>query len=149
MKRNLVALVCGVLFSIGLGVAGMTSPDKVKGFLDVTGAWDPSLAFVMGGAVGVCFIAFRFVLRRPAPVLGERFHLPPTGRVEPRLLVGAVIFGVGWGLSGYCPGPAVTSLATGEPVVFVFVGAMLAGMALQGVFARASSAESDRVAAPS
>jgi uncharacterized membrane protein YedE/YeeE len=142
MKRNLVALLSGVLFSIGLGVAGMTRPDKVKGFLDPTGAWDPSLAFVMAGAVGFCFMAFRLVLRRRAPVLDERFHLPPSGRLELRLLLGAVIFGIGWGLSGYCPGPAVTSLATGQPVVFVFVGAMLAGMALQGLFAGSPAAAS-------
>ncbi len=128
--KVLVAFVTGVVFAMGLALAGMTQPSKVVGFLDFSGAWDASLAFVMGGAVLVNLVAYRLSLRRRRPVLDTHFHLPSRDRLEWRLVVGSVLFGVGWGLSGYCPGPAVASVTTGGVGVLSFVGAMLAGMAL-------------------
>lgn len=128
--RTLVALFSGVVFGIGLAVSGMINPAKVIGFLDFAGAWDPTLAFVMGGALLVSIPAFRLILTRPRPVLDEAFDLPKNTSLDGRLLGGAALFGVGWGLSGFCPGPAVAALASGLPSVFVFVAAMVAGMAL-------------------
>jgi uncharacterized membrane protein YedE/YeeE len=122
-----IALVCGICFGAGLLLSGMTRPEKVLGFLDVFGAWDPSLAFVMIGAIGVHAVASRWARTRPAPVLASKWSLPPVGRPDAKLIVGAAVFGVGWGLSGYCPGPAVVSLASGALPVVAFVGAMLAG----------------------
>lgn len=130
MRALVAAFTAGVVFAIGLSVAGMTLPSKVIGFLDVTGNWDPSLGFVMGGAVGVYAVAARLILRRPAPILEPRFELPTRKDIDARLLVGAAIFGVGWGLSGYCPGPAVVGLAKGALPTAIFVGAMLLGMLL-------------------
>jgi len=126
----LVALFSGVLFGLGLVVSGMVNPAKVLGFLDVAGDWDPTLAFVMGGALLVAVPAFRVILKRPRPVLAEEFDLPAKKDLDARLLAGSALFGVGWGLAGFCPGPAVTALASGLAPVFVFVAAMVAGMAL-------------------
>lgn len=133
MKRNLAALLAGLLFGLGLAVAQMTSPLKVLAFLDIFGNWDPSLAFVMGGAVTVTLIGFRFVLRQPAPLFDTQFHLPTRRDLDRNLLLGAALFGTGWGIAGYCPGPVVAALAFGslEPVLFVV--AMLAGAQLQRV----------------
>jgi len=118
----------GLLFAIGLAVSGMTQPAKVIGFLDFFGNWDPALLFVMGGAVVVNGIALRFILRRPKPVFGQAFQLPTRKDLDARLIGGAALFGIGWGLGGYCPGPALVSLpALGTPVL-VFVAAMLVGM---------------------
>jgi len=128
----LLAFVFGVIFAVGLGLAGMTHPSKVIGFLDITGHWDPTLAFVMGGAVVVGLLLFPRILRRQAPVLAARFVLPEKPHIDTPLLAGAAIFGVGWGLSGYCPGPAVVSLVTGAPPVLVFVICMAAGLVLGG-----------------
>jgi hypothetical protein len=125
--RGLAAFFSGLAFALGLGVAGMTQPAKVVGFLDVAGRWDPSLALVMGGAVLVTLVAFAVILRRRAPLLARRFDLPTQTRVDRPLVIGAVIFGLGWGLSGVCPGPALVSLATLTPASLVFVGAMLVG----------------------
>lgn len=125
--RALAAFVSGLAFALGLGLSGMTQPAKVIGFLDVAGRWDPSLALVMGGAVLVMLVAFAFVLRRRAPVLAPSFDLPTQTRIDRPLVVGAVVFGVGWGLSGVCPGPALVSIATLSPASLVFVAAMLAG----------------------
>lgn len=111
-------------------MAGMTQPAKIIGFLDVAGAWDPSLLFVMGGAVALGLVAFPLVLKRPSPVFGERFALPDKAGIDRSLLAGAALFGVGWGLSGYCPGPALVSLVTLNSSVFVFVAFMLAGLGL-------------------
>ena len=130
MAKMLVALLSGVLFGLGLVVSGMANPAKVIGFLDITGDWDPTLAFVMGGAILAAAPAFRFILKRPRPVLAEEFDLPTKKSVDARLLGGSALFGVGWGLAGFCPGPAVTALASGLAPVFVFVAAMVAGMAL-------------------
>ena len=128
--RLLVALFSGVLFGLGLVVSGMVNPVKVLGFLDVAGDWDPTLAFFMGGALLVAVPAFRVILKRPRPVLAEEFDLPAKKDLDARLLAGSALFGVGWGLAGFCPGPAVTALASGLAPAFVFVAAMVAGMAL-------------------
>ena len=126
----LVALFAGALFGLGLAVSGMTNPAKVIGFLDFAGGWDPTLAFVMGGALLVTIPAFRLILGRPRPILADGFALPAKSTLDARLLGGAALFGVGWGLSGFCPGPAVVALVTGLTPVFAFVAAMVAGMVL-------------------
>jgi len=124
----LVNFLIGLLFGIGLVVSGMADPAKVLNFLDLFGTWDPSLAFVMGGAVLVAFVGYRLVLQRPAPLLADRFHLPPARDIDARLLTGASVFGIGWGLGGFCPGPALTALSLGAAGTLVFVPAMFAGM---------------------
>lgn len=126
----LSALLCGWLFAMGLGLSGMTRPSKIQGFLDVTGTFDPTLLLVMGGAVAVGLMTFPAVLRQPAPILGGRFLISEKTRIDFRLLGGAALFGVGWGLVGYCPGPAVMSLVALNPLVWIFVLAMLAGLRL-------------------
>jgi len=124
----LVNLALGLLFGLGLVISGMADPAKVLNFLDLTGTWDPSLAFVMGGAVIVAFLGYRLVLERPAPVAATRFHLPTAKGIDERVVIGPAVFGVGWGLSGFCPGPALTGLGLGAPGTLVFVPAMLIGM---------------------
>lgn len=124
----LVAFVSGLVFAVGLAVAGMTQPQKVVGFLDVAGAWDPSLALVMGAGVLVFGAAHAVTRRRAAPLFGGAFPPPPSPVIDARLLAGAVIFGVGWGLSGFCPGPAIVAVAAGAKPALVFVPAMAAGM---------------------
>lgn len=128
MIRWLTLFVSGALFGTGLLVSGMTSPAKVVGFLDVTGDWDPSLALVMAGAVGVHFVLHRLVLRERPPLLAGDLHVPSRNDIDVRLLAGAGLFGLGWGLAGYCPGPAVVALAGGASNAWVFVPAMLGGM---------------------
>lgn len=123
---SVVALAAGLLFGAGLVVGGMTSPDKVRAFLDFTGAWDPTLVFVMGGAVLVHTVAYWLVKGRPSPVLADAFQIPSRRDVDAKLLLGAAIFGLGWGLGGYCPGPAITSLPGGGISASAFVVAMLA-----------------------
>ncbi len=135
MDRKLVALVSGIVFGIGLSVSQMINPAKIQGFLDVAGAWDPSLAFVMGGAVAVTLVTFRFILGQPAPRLAAGFQVPTAAGIDGRLLGGGALFGVGWGLSGFCPGPAVAALSLGDGKIAVFVLAMLAGMTLHGYLA--------------
>ncbi|MBA2662213.1 MAG: YeeE/YedE family protein [Bradymonadaceae bacterium] len=130
MKGQVVAFAAGVVFSVGLGISGMTQPSKVIGFLDFLGNWDPSLAFVMGGAVMVNLIFHRLIMRRQSPLLGAKFHLPTNNAITARVIVGSALFGIGWGLGGFCPGPALTSLVTGAVPVLVFVGSMVAGMYL-------------------
>ena len=125
--RSLAPLVAGAVFSAGLGISGMTRPSKVIGFLDLFGRWDASLALVMGSAVSIGLVAFRRILRRPAPLLASRFVLPAAGAVDLDLLLGAVLFGIGWGVSGLCPGPALTALVTGAPGFLLFVATMAAG----------------------
>ena len=135
----LVNLGLGLLFGLGLVVSGMSDPAKVLNFLDLFGTFDPSLAFVMGGAVIVAFLGFRFTLRRPAPLLAGRFQLPTRTDIDARLIVGPALFGIGWGLGGFCPGPAFTGLGLGASGTLVFVGAMLAGMgAAHALAARAA-----------
>ena len=130
MLKMLVNLFAGVLFGLGLAVSGMVDPQKVIGFLDVAGHSDPTLAFVMGGALLVAIPTFRLIFRRSRPVLADDFDLPSKDSLDASLLGGAALFGVGWGLSGFCPGPSVTALASGLVPVFAFVAAMIAGMAL-------------------
>jgi uncharacterized membrane protein YedE/YeeE len=122
--------LAGLLFGLGLIVSGMTDPSKIIGFLDIAGAWDPSLAFVMGGAVLVGLVAFRFARRRTASFLGGAMHLPSARQIDRPLIIGSLAFGVGWGLAGYCPGPAVVAFGAGQEQAVVFVVAMIAGMAL-------------------
>ena len=131
MYRTIVALFAGALFGVGLAVSGMADPRKVLGFLDVAGgaSWDPTLAFVMGGALLVTVPAFRLILKRPRPVFAHGFALSTKSALDARLIGGAALFGVGWGLSGFCPGPAVAALSTGLAPVLAFVAAMLLGMA--------------------
>ena len=128
--RNMIALLCGLVFGIGLSVSGMTDTAKVLGFLDVFGNWVPDLAFVMGGAVCVTLLAFPLVLRRGKPLLSASFSLPVSKAIDSRLLGGAAIFGIGWGIYGYCPGPALCALLYLDWKTAVFVTAMLIGMAL-------------------
>ena len=130
-RKLLPPLVSGALFGAGLTLSGMTDPARVRGFLDLFGNWDPTLAFVMGGAVLVMAIAWRIRNRMIAPVFAERFSLPDRTDLDPRLIAGSVLFGIGWGIAGLCPGPAVASLALSPLTVLPFVLAMLAGMALQ------------------
>lgn len=124
------ALVSGASFGAGLAASGMTDPGKVLAFLDLFGAWDPSLMFVMGGAVLVTVVTFRFVLARATPVFAQRFHLPTRTHIDTPLLVGAAIFGIGWGLIGYCPGPAIAALAYLDPRIPVLLLAIGAGAVL-------------------
>ena len=127
MARILSALALGAIFGVGLTVSQMVNPAKVLGFLDVTGAWDPSLAFVMGGALLVTTPAFAWAQGRRAPLLASTFALPTRTDLDGRLVGGAVLFGVGWGLAGFCPGPAIASLGLGVPATYPFVAAMIAG----------------------
>lgn len=124
-----VNLLLGLMFGVGLVLSGMADPAKVLNFLDLFGSWDPSLAFVMAGAIAVAFFGFRLVMRRPKPIAASTFQLPTRRDIDGRLLAGAAIFGAGWGLGGFCPGPALTSLGLAEPGTLVFVPAMLVGMA--------------------
>jgi len=126
--EQVIALVSGIAFGVGLAVSGMTRPQKVIGFLDVTGDWDASLLFVMMSAVAVHFLAYRLVERRRAPICGESFRISSRRDVDRKLLFGAAVFGVGWGLGGYCPGPGVVSLGAGAASALVFVATMLLGM---------------------
>ncbi|MBD8628500.1 YeeE/YedE family protein [Oxalobacteraceae sp. CFBP 8753] len=128
--RILMALITGLVFGIGLIVSGMTNPAKVLGFLDLAGRWDPSLALVMAGAILVALPAFRVAARRRQSLLGEPMHLPTATRIDRRLVLGSLAFGSGWGLAGFCPGPALASLATGAVQPLIFCAAMLAGMGI-------------------
>lgn len=132
----LMPFLSGLLFGLGLLVSGMADPAKVLNFLDVAGHWDPSLAFVMGGAVLVTAIGYHVVLGRPRPLLDTRFHVPTARNIDARIIIGPAIFGLGWGLSGICPGPALTSLSLGAPGILVFLAAMFAGMTLARWLAR-------------
>jgi len=126
----LSTLFAGLIFGIGLILSGMANPTKVQNFLDIFGTWDPSLAFVMGAAILVAAPGFWFVRKRTTPFFHDTFHLPIRKNIDARLVTGAAIFGIGWGLGGLCPGPAVTSLPFTTPGVFIFVPAMLVGMTL-------------------
>ncbi len=129
-KPDLVAACSGTLFGTGLVISGMADPQKVQNFLDLTGTWDPTLAFVMGGALLVAMPAFTLVLRRRGPMLGGSFQLPSRKDIDLRLLAGAALFGIGWGLSGYCPGPAIASLASWRLNAVLIVLAMVGGALL-------------------
>lgn len=128
MQRILLAGLIGLIFGSGIALSGMANPAKVLNFFDLAGTWDPSLAFVMGGALLVTAIGYRFVLKREKPVLEGRFHLPTSRKLDLPLLGGSAVFGVGWGISGFCPGGAIPALGLGEASAWAFVGAMLAGI---------------------
>jgi hypothetical protein len=134
-----IAFIVGLVFGIGLILAGMTDPSKVLGFLDLAGDWDPSLALVMGGAVVVGLAGFQVAARRRRTLLGDAMRLPTATRIDRRLVLGSLAFGAGWGLAGFCPGPALASLATGGARVLLFTGAMLAGMIVYELLERARS----------
>lgn len=128
MMQKFIPLLAGVIFGIGLAISGMTQPQKVIGFLDLFGNWDPTLLFVMVGAIAVHFIGYKIILKRRSPLFDTQFHMPTRSDINPRLLGGAAIFGIGWGLGGYCPGPAVTSITTGWSTVSTFIIFMIVGM---------------------
>lgn len=127
LAQNLVALGAGLLFGLGLAVSQMIDPQRVIGFLDLAGQWDPTLAFVMGGAVATTLITFRLVLKQPAPLFGSKFWVPTRNDIDRPLVMGAALFGIGWGLGGYCPGPAIASLGLGAANPVLFLVAMIAG----------------------
>jgi len=127
MKHNLIALLCGMIFGIGLSLSHMINPDKVLNFLDITGNWDPSLIFVMLGALPVAIVSFKWILKRPTPILAENFQLSRKMLVDKSLMLGASIFGIGWGMSGYCPGPAVTGLGLLSLESVIMVAAIYLG----------------------
>lgn len=133
---NLNAFLVGLLFGLGLIISGMTDPSKVIGFLDLAGTWDPSLAFVMGGAVLIGAAAFTVAKKRQRSLLGAPMQLSSVTGLDKGLLIGSLVFGIGWGLSGFCPGPAVVSAAAGQPKALIFVASMLAGMALYNMIER-------------
>lgn len=129
-----VALAAGGIFGFGLSLSGMLNPVNVQGFLDIFGAWDPRLAFVLGGAVMVAFIGVQIAKRMQHPVFAETFHMPTNRRIDKPLILGSALFGLGWGIGGFCPGPAIASLSLGLPQSILFVVAMLVGMAFHDAF---------------
>ncbi|WP_315127638.1 DUF6691 family protein [Comamonas antarctica] len=135
----IASLLAGLVFGLGLLMSGMANPAKVLGFLDLAGHWDPSLAFVMGGAIAVGVVAFALAGRRTASLLGAEMRLPSARHVDRRLVAGSVLFGIGWGIAGFCPGPGLVSLGMGEVKALVFVAAMLAGMGVFELFERLAS----------
>ena len=135
------SLLAGLVFGVGLIVSGMANPAKVLGFLDLTGAWDPSLALVMAGAIGVSFFAFLFAKKRTLSLIGADMKLPAGRTIDRRLLIGSTLFGIGWGVAGFCPGPGLVALGLGEVKALIFVAAMLAGMALFELFEKRRSTE--------
>jgi uncharacterized membrane protein YedE/YeeE len=136
VKAHFAAFGAGSLFGVGLAISGMTKPSKVTGFLDVAGRWDPSLGLVMAGAVVVTFIAYRLIGRRASPIFDAKFHLPTRKDVDRRLILGATLFGVGWGLGGFCPGPGLVAGAAGVTAAIVFVAGMTIGILLEHAVAR-------------
>jgi len=128
--RLIATYLIGLVFGVGISISGMANPAKVLNFFDFAGTWDPSLIFVMGGALVVTFLGYRLVLPRGAPLLGEKFHLPGRSELDARLIGGSALFGLGWGLAGFCPGGALPALGTGRWEVALFVVCLLAGIAL-------------------
>ncbi len=126
--RYILTYLIGLIFGVGIILGGMANPAKVLNFFDIAGTWDPSLAFVMGGALGVTALGYRFVLKRPAPAMADVFHLPTLRSIDARLIGGSIAFGVGWGLAGFCPGGALPAVGTLHPAVLTFTVAMIAGI---------------------
>lgn len=151
MKTFLAVFMSALLFGLALGVSGMTLPEKVIGFLDVTGRWDPSLMAVMVGAILVHSIFYRLIVKRPSPLLESKFQIPTRKDIDWKLILGASIFGAGWGLGGFCPGPAVVSLVTGEMSIVIFFASMIAGIFAYKLFdkqvflSRSANTRSNRV----
>ena len=141
MITNIAALLSGLIFGLGLILSGMGNPAKVQNFLDFFGQWDPSLALVMGGAIAVGLIAFSWAKRRKTALLGDAMQLPTSTVINRQLLTGSALFGIGWGLAGFCPGPALMNLSTLTPQVWLFVAAMLAGMWAQHLWAARTAAK--------
>ncbi len=139
MKQTVAALICGLIFGAGIVLSGMANPAKVLNFFDIFGTWDPSLACVMGGALVVTALGYRFVLRQPAPMLDARFHLPTKRKLDVPLLGGAALFGVGWGIAGFCPGGSIPALGLGKLDALIFVVAMVIGIALARLFSQISA----------
>lgn len=137
--RLVGSFLAGFVFALGLGLSRMTHPERVIGFLDFAGAWNPSLGFVMAGAVVVYAALYRVVIRRSAPLFAPSFSVPTRRDLDPKLIAGSALFGIGWGLGGFCPGPSIVALLSGNPAVFVFVASMLAGMAAFELRARAGA----------
>ena len=142
--RLISAWAIGLIFGLGISLSGMANPAKVLNFFDIAGSWDPSLAFVMGGALATTFLGYRLIFRRPAPVLDAKFHLPTAMALDARLIGGSAVFGIGWGISGFCPGGALPALGTGAADVFAFVAALVAGILIANAL---KSAQSQRSAA--
>ena len=136
MNRLVSAFIGGLIFALGLGISGMTDANKVIGFLNLAGKWDPSLAFVMLGAIGVHLLFYRMIVRRRSPLFSEKFHIPTRRDMNPKLIMGAALFGAGWGAGGFCPGPGLVSLTGFGLEAFVFVSFMLVGMIFQKVVQR-------------
>ncbi len=126
--RNIISLVVGLIFAIGLGISGMTQVHIVRGFLDITGDWNINLIGVMAGAIGVHSLLFFLIKKRQSPLLDSKFHLPTKKDIDRKLLIGAALFGIGWGWAGICPGPGIVSLVSGNVNILIFVGSMLIGM---------------------
>lgn len=137
--QRLMSFVAGLVFGLGLIVAGMVDPAKVLAFLDLAGRWDPSLALVIAGAVGVAAIGFAVARRRTVSLLGLPIRMPMQSRIDPKLVIGSLLFGAGWGLAGFCPGPALVALGAGQWKAAVFVLAMLAGMGIHALLVRRAS----------
>jgi hypothetical protein len=134
--RVISAYLIGLVFGLGISISGMADPAKVLNFFDLAGSWDPSLIFVMGGALIVTFIGYRFVLRQPSPLLEQSFVLPKSKRLDLRLFGGSAVFGIGWGIAGFCPGGVLPVIGTGRPDVLTFVAALIAGMLAVRIFNR-------------
>jgi uncharacterized membrane protein YedE/YeeE len=126
--KLIAAYAIGLVFGLGIAISGMANPAKVLNFFDLAGSWDPSLAFVMGGALVAAFLGYRVVLRRPAPLLADAFQLPAARTLDARLIGGAAVFGIGWGIAGFCPGGALPALGTGVPEVFIFIASASVGI---------------------
>ena len=143
--RLIILFLIGLVFGVGISISGMANPAKVLNFFDFAGIWDPSLIFVMGGAVVVTFMGYRFVLKRPAPMMDVKFYLPTRRDLDLPLIAGSAVFGIGWGIAGFCPGGALPALGTGRSEVFIFVGALLAGIFaakfLQSALAKRATAQ--------
>jgi uncharacterized membrane protein YedE/YeeE len=146
MKANISALLTGFIFAVGLGISGMTDANKVIAFLDLAGNWDPSLALVMVGAIGTHLVLMRLILRRQSPLFAGAFGLPTHQDIDKKLIVGAGLFGIGWGLGGFCPGPAMVSSASLAPEAMIFTAAMVAGMVAHGALKKAKVDPSPPVA---
>jgi len=136
MKTNLVALLSGIIFGLGLAISQMMDPNKVLNFLDIAGNWDPSLAFVMMGALGVGILSFRFILKRPAPVFDDTFHISKKIMIDKPLVIGSALFGIGWGMTGYCPGPAFASLGLFSLEALIMVISIYVGFFGQRFFVK-------------